>query len=109
MLTAAGKNKALDVLGIDMVSLHTADPGDTGANEVVGGTYARQTMAFNAASGGNIDSSNVPLFNIPAGVTITHYCHWSTTTVIDSGLLGSPESFGGAGTYRLDDADISIT
>lgn len=34
------------------VGLHDDDPGITGANEVSGNGYARQSMAFAAASGG---------------------------------------------------------
>lgn len=41
---------ALDAEGL-YVSAHTADPGTTGTNEVTGGTYARQALSYNAASG----------------------------------------------------------
>lgn len=34
------------------ISLHTGDPGTTGASEAAGGSYARQTAGYNAASGG---------------------------------------------------------
>jgi hypothetical protein len=34
------------------VSLHTADPGTTGASEVTGGSYARQAIVFTATGGG---------------------------------------------------------
>ena len=36
-------------------SLHDGYPGNTGANEVTGGTYARVAMTFAAASGGSSD------------------------------------------------------
>lgn len=44
------------------VSLHTADPGTTGSNEVSGGSYARQNGTF---SGGAL-SAAVNFTNMPA-------------------------------------------
>jgi hypothetical protein len=97
---------------ITHVSLHTADPGSGGANEVSGGSpaYARKGITWNAASGGNIDSSNTPVFDVPAGTTITHAGFWSAAsggTFYGSSPLTVPETFGGQGTYTMDDADIS--
>jgi len=39
------------------LSLHTADPGLTGANEVTGGSYARQALALTAAASSHTDNS----------------------------------------------------
>lgn len=50
------------------VSLHDGDPGETGANEETGGSYARQTATFNAASGGSVTlSGTVEYTDMPAG------------------------------------------
>jgi hypothetical protein len=52
---------------IGFLSLHTTDPGTTGANEVTGGSYARQAITFGAASGGTATSTNGQTFtNMPA-------------------------------------------
>ena len=48
---------------IGFLSLHTADPGTTGANEVSGGSYARQAITFGAASGGTATSTNTQTFS----------------------------------------------
>src|SRR5262245_47463038 len=49
------------------LSLHTADPGLTGTNEVTGGSYARQTMALTAASSSHTDNSALLSFtSMPA-------------------------------------------
>jgi hypothetical protein len=49
------------------LSLHTADPGTTGANEVTGGSYVRQAITWNAASGGEQTSSDGQTFpNMPS-------------------------------------------
>jgi len=52
-------------------SLHTGSPGETGANEVAGGSYARQLVAaagWTAAAGGLSDNLNAITFGgMPAG------------------------------------------
>lgn len=94
-------------------SLHTADPGATGTNEVTGGApaYARKAITWNAAATGNLDSSNQPVFDVPAGTTITHVGFWSLVT--GGTFYGSfditDEAFGAQGTYTLTDADVSLT
>ncbi len=50
------------------VSLHDDSPGETGANELTGGSYARQTIAFNAAAAGTADNSSVEAWDL-TGVT----------------------------------------
>lgn len=48
-------------------SLHTADPGLTGANEVAGGSYARQAVTFTAAASSHTDNSALLSFtSMPA-------------------------------------------
>ncbi len=39
------------------MSLHSAEPGETGANELSGGGYARQSTAFDASAGGLADNT----------------------------------------------------
>jgi len=63
--TVVGKNTMLTALGVTHVSAHTGDPGETGINEVTGGSYGRQSVTFTTASAGNLDSSNVPTIPIP--------------------------------------------
>lgn len=113
-LTNDAKHVMLDALAAVAlrVSIHTADPGAAGTNaEVTGGTYARQAVTWNAASGGNLDSSNQPVFNIPSGNTITHFGLWNTagTTHYGSNALSASEAFSSDGTYTLTDLDITLT
>jgi len=49
------------------ISLHSADPGDTGANELTGGGYARQQTDFTAASAGALDNVGAITWSVPAG------------------------------------------
>ena len=52
---------------IGFLSLHTTDPSTTGANEVTGGSYARQAITFGASSGGTATSTNGQTFtNMPS-------------------------------------------
>lgn len=114
-LNDTAKNLMLDDLAASaiFVSLHTADPGTTGTNEVTGGSpaYARKSITWNAAATANLDSSNQPVFDVPSGTTITHVGYWSAVTAgtfYGSGDI-TDETFAAQGTYTLTDADISLT
>lgn len=108
--TNAGKNQMLDNLGVTHVSAHTADPGDTGANEVSGGSYARQPITFGSAASGAIDSSNTPVIPIPAGVTVTHLGYWTALTGGECRATSdiTDEAFGSAGNLTVSDADLDL-
>lgn len=105
-------NTALDAMlnGITPthVSLHTADPGDSGANEVTGGTYARQAATFDASSGQARALSGDEVFDVPAGTTVTHAGVWASATFLASIDL-TDEAFAADGTYRLLAASTSLT
>ena len=112
-LSDAGKNVMLDALAgvAGFVSLHTADPGTTGASEVTGGSpaYARKAITWAAASAGNLDGSSVT-FDVPAG-TYTHLGYWSAVTAgtfYGGSALSTPETFAAQGQYVLDDADVNL-
>lgn len=81
-----GLNAMLDALAarLDQVSLHTAW-STTGANEVTGGSYARQSITWNSAASGALNSSNAPSFSVPSGNTIRFVGFWDT--------VASPDSF----------------
>jgi hypothetical protein len=68
----------IDVLATH-ASIHTADPGGTGAHEVSGGSYVRKALTWPAASSG-IKTAAAVTFQIPAGVTITHFGLWSAAS-----------------------------
>ncbi len=112
-LNDTARNAMLNQLGglITFASLHTADPGTTGTSEVSGGTYARQAITWNAAAASNLDNLANPVFPVPAGATVTHVGFWSASTA--GTFYGSAsvtsETFSGAGTYTLSDADISVS
>lgn len=83
-LTDATKNTALDAVAAicGYASLHTGYPGTTGASEVAGGSpaYARKSITWNAAASGNLDSSNAPVFDVPAATTVAWFGLWSASS-----------------------------
>jgi hypothetical protein len=80
------------------VSLHTLDPGDTGAAEVVGGAYARQgPIAFANAGFNPTVASNTAILTYPAATanygTINFFGLWTALTggnFLGSGPVGFP-------------------
>lgn len=98
-------------------SLHTADPGSTGSDEVTGGSpaYSREaitwhTPATNGASSGEMKASNQPTFDVPAGITITHVGLWSAAT--SGTYYGNAdvanESYSAQGLYSLLDFTLDL-
>ena len=99
--TVAIRNAQLDLINGTSMSLHTANPGDTGANEVSGGSpaYARKTIAWNAASGGSKTRTSTTLtFDVPE-CTITHFGIWSGTTFQAGFPLPDSLTYDVQGTY----------
>jgi hypothetical protein len=85
-------------------SIHTADPGGTGASEVAGGSYARQAITWAAASSASKTLTGTVTFQIPSGTTITHAGTWSASsggTWRGGAALDSSQSFPTGGTYTL--------
>lgn len=85
-LSSAGEAVALAaVLAARYVSLHTADPGNTGASEASGTGYARVAAGTFTVSGGNPSTANNDAavdFPVAGGSwgTITHYGIWSAVS-----------------------------
>lgn len=86
------------------ISLHTASPGTTGANELTGGSpaYARVATTWGSVTGGSVTGSQVTL-NVPAS-TITHWGIWDAVSggnYYDGGTLPFSQTYGSQGTYLL--------
>lgn len=62
------------------LSLHTADPGDTGTSEVTGGSYGRQVVTFNAAASKTTSNTSAVTFTGMPATTVTHIGIWSAST-----------------------------
>ena len=107
-LSVATRNAMLDSLTITHASLHNGDPGTNGANEVTGGSYARQGVTMAAASNGIRAASNQPVFNVPASTTVAHIGLWNNSTFLGS---ADPvdEVFSNAGTYTVTSLQIGVS
>lgn len=96
-------------------SLHTADPGETGASEVTnagGSTYARQTATFAAAVAGACASSADLIFaNMPT-VTVAFLGLWSASTAGDAlwfGPLNASRQLLLGDTYRIPSGQLTVS
>ncbi len=111
--TILGKNAMLDALGVTHISAHTGvGPGETGANEVTGGSpaYARIPITWNASAAGVIDSIGTQVLDIPAGTTVTFVGFWDSLT--GGTCLGYSDIadvvFSNQGTLTVTDADLDL-
>lgn len=102
-LTTLARNKLVDAHcvngGGDWFSMHSADPGATGANEIT--TSPRKQDTFPAGVGGETTSAG-RTHNVPGGNTIRFYGRWSLATggvYHSGGPLPADETFGVNGTY----------
>jgi hypothetical protein len=110
-LSTDGRNERLSDLAADwtVMSLHTADPGTTGANEVVGGApaYERQSVTWGVPSGGAVSLSNQPVFPVPASITVSHVGFWKGSVFQGGFALSVAQPFINQGTLTIDSYTIS--
>jgi len=75
--------------GVTHLSLHSSDGSTTGANELAGGSYAREVPDYSdAAATGEDDLADPVTFGGPASPTnATHLGFWATSTWLGSVAL----------------------
>lgn len=111
--STTAKNTMLDALSPSHVSLHDADPGASGTNELSGGSYARVAATFDAASSGARELNADVDVTAPAGSTVAYVGYW--TALSGGTFLGADpvtsEAFAAEGTYRVlaSGTSLSIT
>ena len=97
------------------VALHTADPGETGASEVLVATdadYVRKAVTFGAsASGANASTSQVSwtVDTASAGYTVTHASIWDAVSAgncLISGALTSPRTLAALGVLTFEIGEV---
>lgn len=79
----AEANGIIDGWDNHWVSLHTGDPGSTGASEVTGGSYARQQISLaTAANKQAVTDAVMNFLNMPdtTSTPITHVGLWTLQT-----------------------------
>jgi len=91
------------------LSLHDGYPASD-ANEISGGSYARQSVTWGNSSNGVVNATNQPVFNVPANTTIAAVGLRSAVT--GGELYGSsevtPETFTHPGTFRLENVSMDL-
>ena len=112
LLDQVFKNAAAPAVTAVYVSLHTADPGDTGASEVTGGSYIRKVATFDvAASGATANSGNITWTGMPA-VTVTHVACWdaeSSGNCLWSGALTAQKVLNSGDSFQINTGDLDVT
>jgi hypothetical protein len=93
------------------VSVHSGNPGATGANEITGGGYARITAVWDPSLGGLVLLSSPAVFSGPPGQPVAYIGLWTTAggtwlggvpAVLVSGIL----AFNDAGQLNLDSLGV---
>lgn len=114
--STAQANAMLELIRSDTpkLALFTTNPGPTGSGtEATGGSYARQSITFAAASGAAMTNTNAISFTMPAGT----YGYWAIYDATSSGNINaygelpSPITVptgGGTVTVAIGDIDLAI-
>ena len=117
-LSSAGEAAVLAPLTTTAyVSLHTADPLDTGGSEVSGGAYARQGPVTFANAGNNPTvASNSAIVTFPQATAawglVSYFGLWSAASAgnfIGSGALTAPGTVNNGDTARFLVGSLTIT
>lgn len=101
-LTSAGRDKVLTkwltgsgTAKITFISLHTGDPGTTGANEVTGDGYSRKTVSWDTSTHKNTNLIQMENTGSTSWGTITHAGFWTdeaTDVLIGTVALAVPKA-----------------
>jgi len=95
------------------VALFTVAPNDAGGGtEVTGGSYARQTATFTAASSGaTSNDSNIDFVNMPAATTVAIgiYDNLTSGNLLLWGTLTANKTTDAGDTLRIATGDLDIS
>lgn len=91
------------------VSLHSADPGTSGTDELAGGSYERQVPTFNAATSASAAIDSILTFEVPGGGTVVSWVGlWDAADVFLGGIqLNTSETFEGDGQFAVTSLTIN--
>lgn len=110
VLDAVLNNTSLAIAQVTM-SLHTGDPGATGANEVSAGayTYARQNLSVGAATTKAATSdAALEWLNMPAG-TVTHHGFWDGTNFLFGVQASASRTLANGDTYAIASGNVVVS
>lgn len=113
MLTSRATRRVMRMLygGERWISLHTGQPGQTGANEVRGGAYERRPITLDlveAAGEGRAEfRSTIEIPEMPTA-TITHVGIWDAEGPVEFLQLARPVQVLAGQTYRIKPGAIDV-
>lgn len=108
------RNQAFTPPATIYLSLHTADPGETGASEVSGGTYVRQAVTWAAAhaTNGTIANSAATNHTLMPAATVTYAGLWDASTTgnfLWGGPLGASKTTNAGDTFQTAIGSLVVT
>lgn len=113
LLDALVGNASYSITGATKIALMTANGNDASAGtEVTGGSYARQTIAFNAASGGSISNNAVINFTGMPSCTVVGieiYDSAGTPKRLAYGALTSSRAVTAGDTVQFAISSVSLS
>jgi hypothetical protein len=93
-------------------SMHTADPGVTGANEFAGGSYARSgALSFATAASRACSTDAAKNDGVASAQTATHMGLWtaaSAGTFVWGGKLATDRTFTDGQNFEIASGDIDL-
>ena len=107
------ENEALDGITADYISLHSGDPGTTGANLISSVDTAKMAATFNAAgSSERVLNADVTFTGGTPSDPVTHFGAWegnSPGTFKFGNALTGDQAFNAAGEYTVKATDTKMT
>ena len=96
------------------VSLHSADPGDTGASEITGGGYARQgPIAFTDSGNNPTVAANSAIVTFPVATvawgTVAFFGLWVGGTFQGSGQVIPAKTVNSGDQARFQTGSLTVT
>ena len=121
ILGAIFRGTTFPVIGTQFISLHTADPGETGTSEVTAGDYARIAVVSTTAQWtdpatapqGEVENINDIVFAAATSTwgTITHIGLFSAITAGNfhfKGTLAVPILIDSGKTFKINSTDLTV-
>jgi hypothetical protein len=119
--SATGKEFLLAAVQDVWTSLHSADPGPAGANELSGGdpAYARRLLALTSPAGGVLPATENPVFDVPGGARVAAAGFWTKDAlgawvflgghiILNNQFEPAVETYAAQGFYTLINPQLSL-
>jgi hypothetical protein len=93
------------------LSMHTADPGGTGASEFSGGSYARSALLTWGTPASRAVATNAAKSGTASAQTATHWGLWTASTAgtfVWGGPLTTPRTFTDGQAFDMASGDIDL-